>query len=1005
LLTITPLLTMAAAPAAAQDFGRNKVQYEKFHFSVLATEHFDIYYYPDEAQAAREMGRLAERWYVRLSGLLTHQLSSRQAVVLYASHPDFEQTNVIEGELDEGTGGVTESARRRVVLPMAGSLADSDHVLGHELVHAFQYDILGQNVEGLPLWFIEGMAEYLSLGPRDTQTAMWLRDAALQGRLPKITDLDDPRYFPYRFGHAFWAYIGGLRGDAVIGQILNALGPDATGGAGRADVRLAIGNIEGATEKTKEELSDAWHAAIYQTYGITPPSSTRQVSTTRDRLVIGDTSEPGALNVGPAISPDGTRIAYLSASSRISIDLYLADANTGRTIRHLIRTAGDPHFESLQFLASAGGWAPDNRRLAVATVRKGRPVLAIIDTDNGKVTQEITIPEADEIFQPSWSPDGASIAFSAQAGGFTDLFVHTLSTGATRRLTHDEFADMHPAWSPDGSRIAFVTDRGTGTLDTLLFKGHGLATIDVSDGRIQPLSTGLSGNAANPQWSHDGRTIWFIADADGRPNVYRLDVQSGRSERLTDSATGIVGITPTSPALSVAATGRAAVSLFRNSGYEIQFIDLPEMTPVESDARTDLARLPPVDRAASTVAALLAQPSGLAAPSTLTEEPYKPRFGLVEIGQQVGVSTSSTFGTAVSGGIGMAFSDILGNHLLNVGLAVNGGVRDIGGSVSYINRTNRWNWGVFGERLPLLSGTVDTFISSQNGQPVIVQNTELFRQTYTQTGALVAYPFSRSSRIEFQGAAQHIGFTSDVESLIFDPFSGNLIDRITNTDEVAPSLTLFNTTGSFVRDTAAFGAVSPIIGQRVRLDVTRTSGDLSFLELSEDARQYVMPFRPLTLAGRALHFGRFGQDVNDDRLFPLYLGYPTLVRGYDSNSFQPEECGLSAVGACPTFDRLFGDQIFVVNLEARVPVVGLFNGKLDYGPLPLELFTFFDAGLAWTSDDKPSFAGGSRTWVKSAGFGARVNLLGFAIGEFNLARPLDRPERGWLFVFNFRPGY
>ena len=138
-------LAMAAipAPAAAQYFGRNKVQYENFKFKVLTTPHFDIYYYPAEKAAATEVGRMAERWYARLSRLFNHQLSGRQPIILYASHPDFEQTNVVEGVLGEGTGGVTEGARRRVVLPMAATLADTDHVLGHELVHAFQYDILG----------------------------------------------------------------------------------------------------------------------------------------------------------------------------------------------------------------------------------------------------------------------------------------------------------------------------------------------------------------------------------------------------------------------------------------------------------------------------------------------------------------------------------------------------------------------------------------------------------------------------------------------------------------------------------------------------------------------------------------------------------------------------------------------------------------------------------------------------------------------------------------------
>src|SRR5207249_7203460 len=138
---------------------------------------FDVYYYDEERHAAEEAGRMAERWYERHARVLDHRLSSRQALILYASHPHFEQTNAIEGELGEGTGGVTEILKRRIVLPLAGPLSETDHVLGHELVHAFQFDITGHagpvsegNIPGatrLPLWFIEGMAEYLSLGQVD----------------------------------------------------------------------------------------------------------------------------------------------------------------------------------------------------------------------------------------------------------------------------------------------------------------------------------------------------------------------------------------------------------------------------------------------------------------------------------------------------------------------------------------------------------------------------------------------------------------------------------------------------------------------------------------------------------------------------------------------------------------------------------------------------------------------------------------------------------------------
>ena len=186
------LALVLASPAGAQYFGRNKVQYKTFDFQVLRTQHFDIYFYQEERQAAQQASLMAERWYARLSKVLAHELNGRQPLILYASHPEFEQTNAVQGELGEGTGGVTEMLKRRIVLPLGISLAESDHVIGHELVHAFQFDITsaGQRASAagalrLPLWFIEGMAEYLSIGPVDPHTAMWMRDASAQEKMPR----------------------------------------------------------------------------------------------------------------------------------------------------------------------------------------------------------------------------------------------------------------------------------------------------------------------------------------------------------------------------------------------------------------------------------------------------------------------------------------------------------------------------------------------------------------------------------------------------------------------------------------------------------------------------------------------------------------------------------------------------------------------------------------------------------------------------------------------------
>ena len=411
------------ASAAAQGgyFGRNKVQYRDFKFEVLKTTHFDIYYYPEEAQAAQMAARMAERWYTRLSTLLDHDLSGRQPLILYASGPHFRQTNAIQGEIGEGTGGVTEAYKRRIVLPFAGPIESTDHVLGHELVHAFQYDITGTNVSGnvagalgLPLWFIEGMAEYLSIGPVDPHTAMWIRDASRQAKLPNVSHLNSGEYFPYRWGQALWAYIGGKYGDDAIAGIYR----DAIR-SGSAE--MALKNVSGLDDKA---LSAEWHTAIHDQYGPVLEATTR--AKTFGELVSKDQSKH-ATNVSPALSPDGRFVVYFSSRDLLSMDLFLAEASTGRIVRKLVDTGTNSHFTTLQFIGSAGAWSPDSHRFVVPAVRGGEAVLAIIDVQTGNRVREIELPSVGEVLNPSWSPDGKSIVFSATVGGDSDLFIYDLT--------------------------------------------------------------------------------------------------------------------------------------------------------------------------------------------------------------------------------------------------------------------------------------------------------------------------------------------------------------------------------------------------------------------------------------------------------------------------------------------------------------------------------------------------------------------------------------------------
>jgi WD40 repeat protein len=1019
-----------ARESPAQYFGQNKVQYREFDFQILKTEHFDIYYYPEEREAIDHAARMAERWYTRLSKVLLHHFDDRQALILYASHPHFEQTNVIEGALGEGTGGVTEALKRRIVLPFAGPLAETDHVLGHELVHAFQYDIGGVGrgetaspLNQLPLWFIEGMAEYLSVGATDPHTAMWMREAVQRNKLPRIKDLDRGNYFPYRYGQAVWSYVAGRWGDGAVTSILKQAGRSGN----------AVPAMERVLEIKEEQLSKDWHAALRASYeavaGPVKPagsgapvltaeaaSGTAKPASSFAHALITEKKEGGSLNVAPALSPDGRYLVFLSEKGLFSIELYLADAKTGDVIRSLTKTAVDPHYESLQFINSAGAWSADSRRFAFAGISKGHPILTIVEMPSGQVVHEARLDEVDEVFHPTWSPDGRRIAFSANAGGLADLFVYDIDAKQTTRLTKDAFGDLQPAWSPDGKTIAFVTDRFSSSLDTLAFGNYRLALLDVGTSKISEAPSFPGAKNINPQWGRDARELFFLSDRGGISNVYRLDLDGRAAYAVTNLVTGASGITALSPSLTVAGPAqRLAFSNYENEGYWIYSVDEPEKlvgTRVEiAPAPASAAVLPPVERTESQVSDLLDRPAfGLPEPRAFKRTPYSSKLSLDYVSQPTFGVGSDRFGTFVGGGTSLFFSDMLGNHIVQASVQASGELSDFVGEFSgllgYQNRKSRLNWGVILEQVPLRTGGISSgFVDLGGGDIVFADETILFRETHRLAAGVLAYPFSRAKRVEVTAGFRNIGFHGEQITEFFDPVTGQFLGDERVDIPTADGLNLFEGSAAFVHDTSIFGATSPIVGQRYRFEVTPTAGTLNYTGILADYRAYVMPVRPFTFAFRALHYGRYGGGGEDTRFTPLFLGYPNLIRGYDVGSFEGRECISDGRSGCPIFDQLEGSKLLVGNLELRFPLLGVFGGSSFYGPFPIEAAIFADTGVAWTSADKPSFLSGDRELVSSVGVALRVNVLGFFIVEADYVHPLDRPQKKWLWQFNFTPGF
>ena len=1040
LLVLVGLL--AAPPAPAQYFGKNRVQYEEFDFKTLETEHFVFHFYPAEEAAVKDAARMAERWYDRHTEIFLHRFDEKKPIIFYANDADFQQTNVSRRPVGPGTGGFTESLRERVVMPLTASYGETNHVLGHELVHSFQYD-LGLNADSLniqlgnlPTWLIEGMAEYLSVGRRSSHTAMWMRDAVQRDTMPTFEQLNNPRaYFPYRYGQAYLAYIAGKYGDQAVTDLFKR--------GGQVGLDSAYVELFGVGP---DSLTNEWARATRETYE--PLMQGRTAPDSLGETVLSEETSGAGTNVSPVLSPDGRYVAYISAEQLVGFNLYVADTETGEVVAELERAGATRHFNALRFISSAGTWSPDGRRLAFVSSAEGDNQITIWNVETGEIERSIRVEGVTSMKNPAWSPGGARLAFSGTDGGVSDLFVLDLETDAVRQLTNDRYADLQPTWAPGGETIAFTTDRAETDLDRLAPSTNmDLALIDVGSREITVRDPFGGALHHNPQFSPDGESLYFISDHDGFKDVYRLDRASGRLHRVTHLKTGVSGITALSPAMSVAAqSGEMILSVYGGGKYtgvrlgrdEIAGTPLPTTAarppaPTETDTTAADRRagvLPPASALGKgLVAANLADAEGGLPPASTDYEveEFDPSLSLEAISPpRVGASIGGPLGAGAQGGVAFRFGDMLGHQTLTASVQARGTIRDIGGGVSYLNQRGQLNWGGSIGHRPIVFGSSNVPIPNQNGQ--VVGFASVVQRAYlTSANGLTTYPLDPTRRFELSVGATRYGFGTNVREVgIGADLSVEDINQLLGAPvfrDRAPEY-FANASLAYVRDFSISALTGPIRGGRWRLEVAPSVGSQSFVTTRVDARRYLYA-EPFTLALQGLHVGNYGAEFGEGLgIGNEYLGYPygqSFIRGYGvqdiAQGIRENQTGCTPVEGTPTrsqcaeIDRLFGTRSLVGRAELRVPLLGPESLSLiPFRYLPTTLGAFTDAGVTWTGGEGPDFAfetssGATNIPVVSTGVTARVNVLGRLLIETYLARPFQRGDTNWTWGIRLSPGF
>lgn len=1008
------LLSISMSPGQATIFGKNKVQYRNFEWQYIQSDHFDVYFSQGGEYLAVYTADIAESSYTSIAKSFRYQISNRIPIIVYNSHNEFQQTNVVSSYLEEGIGGVTELFKNRVVIPFEGDYGKFKHVIHHELVHAVINEmfyggsiqsIISNNITlQLPLWFNEGLAEYEALR-WDTNSDMFLRDATVHEYLPPIHFLGG--YFAYRGGQSVWYYIASKYGEQKIGELLMRIRSTRSVDEG---FRSAIG-------LSVEELSERWQKEQKVMYW---PDIAKRDDAADYALRLTDHTKDGSFyNTSPSISPKGDKVAFISNRDDY-FDIFVMDATDGSKVEKIIKGQRTPDFEELHLLTPGMSWSPDGSKLALAAKSGDNDAIIIHTIDSGD--EEKIELDLNGIFSVDWSPQGDRLAFIGNKHERSDVYIYDLASKALTNLTDDIFSDADPCWSFDGKTIFFSSDRSDHLYPDSIprafkMQTYGIHRMDIYSLAVNSRSitrvTNLpESDETSPVATEDGKHLLFISDKNGINNVYLYNFEMDSLRPITNSLTGVYQ-------LSISHDGnKLAFGSLVKGGFDIFLLRMPlernlrvaELEPTEFIKRRS-ARPSPADSTGIAADSVIlssdvvikteiqdstigfedkakidfrhyvfddalntkferAPDSGKGVSIANNVDPegryvvnkYKLNFSPDIVYGNAGFNTYY----GVQGSTIMAFSDMLGDHQVFILTNLLVDLKNSDYALAYLYLPKRIDYGLEGFHSA-------RFILLEDGIP----GGSVYRFRNYGVTALASLPLNKFNRFEFN--ASWLNLTRDNLDFSVVPSQKRNI--------IAPSV-------SYIHDTSLWGLIAPSNGERYNINLTGSpkfnSNALGFYSVTLDYRRYIKLWQNYTFAFRLAGGGSFGQDpqrfviggvdnwVNrqfEDDYIPLERAedFVFLTSGIPLRGFN--------------YNARLGTKYAISNMEFRFP----FFGYLAAGPLPvffqsLNGIFFLDVGGAWTTRqsfkafDKDATGG---TYMKDllvgTGTGVRMIFLGFLL--------------------------
>ncbi len=785
--------------------GQNQVSWYEFdwhHYDVPSPSGgqggIRLYYYGRERVVAERALPVIRAAYLRLVDQFHYTPTKQIPYILYSSQREFQTTNVFQ--VSESVLGVTSPRDLKMSLPYFGNHELFREVSTHELVHQFQIqkllDLAGAEemsspIESLPLWFIEGMAEYYSKGGLDPEADLYLRDLVWNPdpeRHYEIIPFQEDRYrgyIPtYKLGQARITFIAEVYGKEKIQSYLENSYLLGTG-IGASGERNFAALTRRVLNESIEQVDARWRSWLKKRYY--PEYMRIRQDMPQARELQDLPAEPEAFEV----STDGNLVFFRGIDREAGrARLYLMDA---RYPRGAVEVAADnqPGIESLHpiehsVMAITDGLLAFSAQSGAGDVLYvqsykyqppggGKPPVLKLGARRSLDLKHPTGRRFLEISDPAFSQDGSHLAFVALTdAGQQDIYLVPSKGGKARQLTDDAFAERGLAWGKDGIYCASdSTDHGR----------FNLFRVDEATGARTRLTTG-NWNDGHPRPQADG-SVLFSSDQTGKPDLYLL--KEGKVRKVTDFATGLYA-----PAAAPQARGIYAGTFYRG---RFRLLEVPRVAWLDEPA------------------VAVAPAAGPVLPIPQDEFPdWTPSYSAYAWGNwrpEAGIVYGGGASNAIAGRAALLFSDILRDRILYLDLSIYGSFDLTQGIALFENRASRTAY------------VLGAFHFVQQQIDKTNANLSYLQRDFGAIGSL-RFPLDRFRRFDVElavGGVQRYCLTdfSVTNPLFCGPPSASLADWQTRNGGVNPQI---GPTFRFGYDTVRYDlAAGPIAGGALLLEL------------------------------------------------------------------------------------------------------------------------------------------------------------------------------------------